>query len=68
VVGAIAQDGTRFKLRVEAQAAMTSALGCLDQLGDEGPAAATLQHAIDRLSYQASDKAVRVIHDSGSPQ
>jgi hypothetical protein len=56
-MGAAAGDDTRFKLRIEAQTAMTSALGCLDQLGDEGAAAATLQHAIDRLSFQSAGSA-----------
>lgn len=31
---------------------MVLALEALDRLGDELPAAATLQHAIDRLSYR----------------
>jgi hypothetical protein len=31
---------------------MVLALEALDHLGDESPAAATLQHAIDRLSYR----------------
>jgi len=66
MMGAVATDGVRFKLRVEAQTAMASALGCLDQLGDEGAAAATLQHAIDRLSFQAMDNVPALIIDLGS--
>ncbi len=34
---------------------MVEALEMLDLLGDELPAAATLQHAIDRLSDQNAD-------------
>jgi hypothetical protein len=63
MIEATARDDERFKLRVEAQASMALALGCLDQLGDEGPAAATLQHAIDRLSCQGADNALALITD-----
>lgn len=66
MIGAVAGDDTRFKLRIEAQTAMASALGWLDQLGDEGAAAATLQHAIDRLSSQTADNAPALIIDAGS--
>ena len=66
MMGAVAKDNTKFKLRVEAHTAMASALGWLDQLGDEGAAAATLQPAIDRLSFQAMDNAPALIIDLGS--
>ncbi len=39
-------------LRAAALSSMVLALEALDRLGDELPAAATLQHAIDRLSYR----------------
>lgn len=66
MIGAVARDNTRFKLRIEAQTAMASALDWLDQLGDEGAAAATLQHAIDRLSFQSMDNAPALSIDLGS--
>jgi hypothetical protein len=44
------QDDPTSKLRIKARFAMITALERLDMLGDELPAAATLQHAIDRLS------------------
>ncbi|MEK6638427.1 MAG: hypothetical protein AABY88_10125 [Pseudomonadota bacterium] len=44
-------DGRKAKLRSTALGSMLLALEVLDGLGDELPAAATLQHAIDRLSY-----------------
>jgi hypothetical protein len=40
------------RLRAAALSSMVLALEALDHLGDESPAAATLQHAIDRLSYR----------------
>lgn len=40
------------KLRIKVRSTMVEALEMLDVLGDELPAAATLQHAIDRLSDQ----------------
>jgi hypothetical protein len=43
------------RLRAAALNSMVLALEALDGLGDELPAAATLQHAIDRLSYRKSD-------------
>ena len=44
-----------LKLRIKAQSTMQEALEMLDVLGDELPAAATLQHAIDRLSDRNID-------------
>jgi hypothetical protein len=43
-------------LRSKARSTMVEALEMLDALGDELPAAATLQHAIDRLSDQLADR------------
>jgi hypothetical protein len=40
------------KLRRKARSTMEEALAMLDALGDELPAAATLQHAINQLSDQ----------------
>jgi hypothetical protein len=42
----------KASLRSTALNSMLLALEALDGLGDELPAAATLQHAIDRLSYR----------------
>lgn len=42
-------------LRAAALSSMVLALEALDSLGNESPAAATLQHAIDRLSYRKGD-------------
>lgn len=39
------------QLRAAALSSMLLALEALDNLGDELPAAATLRHAIDRLTY-----------------
>ncbi len=66
MIGAVIKADTKFKLRVEAHMAMASALGWLDQLGDEGAAAATLQHAIDRLSFHMADNAPALIIDASS--
>jgi hypothetical protein len=41
------------RLRSTALSSMLLALEALDTLGNELPAAATLQHAIDRLSYRS---------------
>jgi hypothetical protein len=43
------------KLRIKARSTMVEALEMLNVLGDELPAAKTLQHAIDRLSEQNAD-------------
>lgn len=51
----------RFRLRAEVLAAMAAAKDGLDQLGDEQLAAATLQHAIDRLSYRDAGAAADAI-------
>jgi hypothetical protein len=44
------RDERVSKLRIKARSRMQEALEMLDVLGDELPAAATLQHAIDRMS------------------
>jgi len=44
------------KLRIKARSTMQEALEMLDVLGDELPAAATLQHAIDRMSDRLADQ------------
>lgn len=44
------------KLRIKALSTMQEALEMLDVLGDELPAATTLQHAIDQLSDGQADR------------
>jgi hypothetical protein len=68
MTGVAAECHGRFKLRVAAQTAMVSALGLLDQLGDENAAAATLQHAIDRLSCQSRGMTLGQVAETGAPQ
>jgi hypothetical protein len=68
VTGIAVECDGRFKLRVAAQTAMVSALGLLDQLGDENVAAATLQHAIDRLSCQRRGMTLGPVGDTGAPR
>ena len=48
------RDQRSSELRNKALSTMQEALKMLDMLGDELPAAATLQHAIDRLSDQTA--------------
>jgi hypothetical protein len=49
-------DERASQLRNKARSTMVEALEMLDVLGDELPAAATLQHAIDRLSGGQADQ------------
>lgn len=65
MTGVAAECDGRFKLRVAAQTAMVSALGLLDQLGDENAAAATLQHTIDRLSCHSCGMTLGPIGETG---